>query len=58
MQPLGDISQNSCSTPLAKKQLNHTYEKLHRDIFYNRSRPTVLCLDSEFQTVEVISEGS
>ena len=42
MQSLGDVLQNSCSTPLLKKQLNHTYEKLHRGIFYNRSRTTVL----------------
>ena len=30
-----DVLQNSCSKPLLKKQLNHTYEKLHRGIFYN-----------------------
>ena len=48
MQPLGNVLQNSCSTLLLKKQLNHTYEKLHRGIFYNKSRTTVLCLDSEF----------
>ena len=58
LQPLGDVLQNSCSSPLLKKQLNHTYEKLHRGIFYNRSRTTVLCLDFEFQTVEVICQGS
>ena len=53
MQLVEDVLQNSCSTPLLKKQLNHAYEKLHRGIFYNRSRTTVLCLDSEFQMVEV-----
>ena len=58
MQPLRDVLQNSCSTPLLKKQLTHIYEKLHRDIFYNRSRATVLCLDSELQTVEVIYQWS
>ena len=58
MQPLGDVLQNSCSKPLLKKQLNHTYEKLHRGIFYNRSRKTVLWLGSEFQMIEVISKGS
>ena len=60
MQPFGDVLQNSCSTPLLKKQLNHTYEKLHCGILYNRSRTTGLCLDSEFQTqtVEVISQES
>ena len=47
MQPLGYVLQNSCSTPLLKKQLNHAYEKLNRGIFYNRSRATVLRLDSE-----------
>ena len=35
MQPLGNVWQNSCSKPLLKKQLNHTYEKLHRGMFYN-----------------------
>ena len=58
MQPLGDVLQNSCSTHLLKKQLNHTYEKLHRSNFYNISRTTVLCSDSEFQTAEVISQRS
>ena len=58
MQPLGDVLQRDCPTLLLKKQLNYTYEKLHRSIFYNRSRATALCLDSEFQTVEVISQGS
>ena len=58
MQPLGDVLQNSCSRSLLKKQLNHAYEKLNRGIFYSRSRTTVLCLDSEFQTVEVICQGS
>ena len=42
MQPLGDVLQNSCSRPLLKKQLGHTYEKRHRGIFHNRSRTTVL----------------
>ena len=42
MQPLGDVLQNSCSKPLLKKQLNHTYEKLHCGIFYNKSRTTVM----------------
>ena len=58
MEPLRDVLQNSCSTPLLKKELNYTYEKLHCGIFYNRSRTTALCLNSEFQTVEVISQGS
>ena len=58
MQPLRNALQNSCSTSLLKKQLNHTYEKLYRSIFYNRSWTTILCLDSVFQTVKVISQGS
>ena len=60
MQALGDVLQNSCATLFLKKQLNHTYEKLHGGIFYSRSRTTVLYLDCEFQTqmVEVISQGS
>lgn len=28
----GGVLQNSYSTPLLKKQLNHNYEKLHRSI--------------------------
>ena len=54
MQPHGDVLQNT----FAKKQLNYIYEKLNCGIFYNRLRTTVRCLNSEFQTVEVISQGS
>ena len=47
MQPLGDILQNSCSTPLLKDLM----------IKNNWSRTTVLCLDSEGSWGPRWSEG-